>query len=69
MKKYNSFIDFGKAFGDLIAENFINHKGNLLEKKGTGYIMSGKYYATLEEVDAALEESYKGLNNSINRKK
>lgn len=65
--KYNSFIDFGKAFGDLIAENFINHKGNLLEKSGTGYIMSGKYYGSLEEVDSALEKSFKGLNKSINR--
>lgn len=69
MKKYKSFSDLGEAFAKFVDDTFIVHHGNILEKAGTEYIMSGKYYATLEEVDAALKESYKGLNNSINRKK
>ena len=67
--KYTSFTDLAKAFDTLKDEMFINYKGNILERSGTGYIMSGKYYGSLEEVDSALGESFKGLNNSINRKK
>lgn len=69
MKTYRSFVDLGKAFDTLKEEVFLNYKGNILEKKGTGYIMSGKYYATLEEVDAALKDSFNALNNSIINKK
>lgn len=67
MKKYKSFIDFGKALSAIIDDRFVNFRGNLLEKSGSGYIFSGKYHATLEEVDITLNEQYKAFNNSINK--
>ena len=65
MKTYKSFSDLGAAFSKFVDDTFIVHHGNLLEKKGTGYIMSGKYYGSLEEVDSALDDIYYKWNKSI----
>ncbi len=64
-KKYNSFVDFGKAFDKVMNETFINYKGHILEKSGTGYIYSGKYYSTLKEVDEYLKTFYQQWNEDI----
>jgi hypothetical protein len=45
----------------------INHRGCSIELTENGYLLHGRYYATKEEIDEAINEEHKRLEKSLNR--
>lgn len=65
----NNDTDLGRAFGKLIADNFFNHRGVLVERLHKGFKCCGVFCATMDDVDRVLTTGRVGLGNSINRLK
>lgn len=57
--------NINESFEKLVNEMFFNHKGVLVERSGSRFIWKGKLYDSIEELDAALEQTFNSIKNSI----
>jgi hypothetical protein len=60
--------DLKQSFDKLIDSTFTRVNGVVVEKTKTGYRYGVKDLRTIDEVKAAMQQSYKNLNNSIKSK-
>jgi hypothetical protein len=59
--------DIGASFGKLISHIFPKYRGVLLERYNSGWRWMGKVYYSKEDLDRAIDERCKLLENSLNK--
>lgn len=64
-----SKIDIADSFGKLISTFYFVHRGCQIERKNGGYMWERVFYASIEDLDKAIDKTYSVLDNSINRVK
>ena len=63
----NMTDDIGASFGKLISHIFPKYRGVLLERHNGGWRWMGKAYYSKEDLDRAIDERCKLLENSLNK--
>lgn len=59
--------DILASFNKLISHSFVRYRGFLLERKNSGLMYNGQYFANLEELDAYIDLRFQHLEESLNR--
>jgi hypothetical protein len=60
-------MDIDESFGKLIGSMFQTYKGVRLEVVPNGYLLWGKLYASLKEVDEEIDKGFARLAEGINQ--